>query len=128
MNIDLSTMAGNTNRLMAAGAGEVATVPILQPMEELHKFLIFLPAAAHIPGEHPVNHQYQRDIGQEGQKRQRAEPTKDGQNNSDDQQHIIQLVCAIAAIHKAEKALLPTLKHENHPMHQRVNPMHAFIF
>jgi len=128
MNVNLSAMPGNTNRLMAAGAGEIATLPILQPVEELHKLLILLPAAAHIPGKHPINHQYQRDIRKDGQKCRGTEPTKDGQYDAENQQDIIQLVSAVAAIHKAEKALLPTLKHINHPMHQRATPMHTFIF
>ena len=60
---DLTLAAGDTHHLTALGAVVIAMIPILQAIEKLQEFAVFLITLVGIAGETPIQRHNQENIG-----------------------------------------------------------------
>ena len=101
---DLTLTPGNTDRLAALGALEIAVLPVLHPVDDLAVLPIFLVTLVGILGKAPENRETQKTIGHQGQDHvDAAGADEHGQQtayHAHTQQCHIQMVVAVTAGHK----------------------------
>ena len=130
-NGDLALATGYPDPLAALGAVKVAVVTVLQRIEQLHEFPVFLIPAVGIAGEGAENGPEHQAIGHKGsqqiQHRKADECADQGDDHTGYQDGHIQAVRAVAARHKPAESLAQIrhklFQHRNHLAHGSMNTL-----
>ena len=104
---DLAFALGHPHLLPAFGAGIIAVVPVLDPLQNIQKAAVFLVTLVGLPGKCPVQRPAHANIGQQPQNKIAPALQKHGdqhQHHAGPQNHRVQLIRAVAACHKAIKS------------------------
>ena len=113
-NGDLTLTAGNTHHLTALGAVIITMVPILQAVEKLQEFAVFLIPLVGIAGEAPEKRPEHQAVGHGRQQQidlRIAEKHADkAGSKTGAEDHHVQYIGSIAAHHKVEEFIAKLLK------------------
>ena len=110
-DIDLPLMTGDTDTLFAVGTAEISVVPILQLIPETEPFLVLGLSAENVLGKHAEENKYnngcigkgQEPIQQGNVENNIEQIIQDAQCHYQNDQSNIELVGAVAPLHKASK-------------------------
>ena len=127
LDADLAAAPGDPDGLFAVGAPEVAVLTVQDPGLPGQIAPVFQDALFQVPGEEPEEIPEQDRIGQDvdRQSQNAADCAEPGEDQADqiedhrcDEQENIQLVHAVAPVHKAAHGLGKSLKHASeHGLH-----------